>query len=66
VALKALQKQSVPSWVTLKPAVWTWPAAKVTINKFAQPGAAADASAQLQIPPWTTYTIAQYKACKGP
>jgi ribose transport system substrate-binding protein len=66
VALKALLKQSVPSWVKLKPAVWTWPAAKVTINKFAQPGAAADASAQLQIPPWTTYTIAQYKACKGP
>jgi len=52
--------------VKLKPAVWTWPASKATINKFAQPGAAADASAQLQIPPWTTYTIDQYKACKGP
>jgi len=66
VALKALDKQSVPAWVKLKPAVWTWPASKATINKFAQPGAAADASAQLQIPPWTTYTIDQYKACKGP
>src|SRR5215217_3083317 len=66
VALKALDKQSVPAWVKLKPAVWTWPGSKATINKFAQPGAAADASAQLQIPPWTTYTIDQYKACKGP
>jgi ribose transport system substrate-binding protein len=66
VALRALDKQSVPTWVKLKPAVWTWPASKATINKFAQPGAAADASAQLQISPWTTYTIAQYKACKGP
>ena len=66
VALKALDKLSVPAWVKLKPAVWTWPASKATINKFAQPGAAADASAQLQIPPWTTYTIDQYKACKGP
>jgi ribose transport system substrate-binding protein len=66
VALRVLEKQSVPTWVKLNPAVWTWPAAKATINKFAQPGAAADASAQLQIPPWTTYTIAQYKACQGP
>jgi ribose transport system substrate-binding protein len=66
VALKALNKQSVPKWVKLKPDVWTWPADKAKINKFAQPGAAADASAQLQIPPWTTYSLSQYKACKGP
>ncbi|HEX2292133.1 MAG TPA: substrate-binding domain-containing protein [Gaiellaceae bacterium] len=66
VALKALQRQSVPRWVKLKPDVWTWPADRRTINKFAQPGAAADASAQLQIPPWTTYSLSQYRACKGP
>jgi ribose transport system substrate-binding protein len=66
VALKALTNQSVPKWVKLKPDVWTWPADKAKINKFAQPGAAADASAQLQIPPWTTYSLSQYKACKGP
>jgi ribose transport system substrate-binding protein len=66
VALKALNKQSVPRWVKLKPDVWTWPADKAKINRFAQPGAAADASAQLQISPWTTYSLAQYKACKGP
>ena len=66
VALRRLQKQSVPKWVKLKPDVWTWPADKAKINKFAQPGAAADASAQLQIPPWTTYSLKQYRACKGP
>jgi len=65
-ALRVLEKQSVPTWVKLNPAVWTWPASKATINKFAQPGAAADASAQLQISPWTTYTLDQYRACKGP
>jgi ribose transport system substrate-binding protein len=66
VALKALNKQSVPNWVKLTPDVWTWPADKAKINRFAQPGAAADASAQLQISPWTTYSLSQYKACKGP
>jgi hypothetical protein len=66
VALRALQKQSVPRWVKLKPEVWTWPADRAKINRFAQPGAAADASAQLQIPRWTTYSLKQYRACKGP
>ena len=66
VALRALNGQSVPRWVKLKPDVWTWPADRAKINKFAAPGAAADASAQLQIPPWTTYTLRQYRACQGP
>jgi ribose transport system substrate-binding protein len=66
VALRALNRQSVPRWVKLKPDVWTWPADRRKINRFAQPGAAADASAQLQIPRWTTYSLAQYRACKGP
>ena len=66
VALKALDKQAVPRWVKLKPDVWTWPADRTKINRFAQPGAAADASAQLQIPPCTTYSLEQYRACKGP
>jgi ribose transport system substrate-binding protein len=66
VALRALQNQSVPRWVKLKPDVWTWPADRGKINRFAQPGAAADASAQLQISPWTTYSLQQYRACKGP
>ena len=54
------------AWVKLKPDVWTWPADRAKINKFAAPGAPADASAQLQIPPWTTYTLRQYRACQGP
>jgi ribose transport system substrate-binding protein len=66
VALRALNKQSVPRWVKLKPDIWTWPADRSKINRFAQPGAPADASAQLQISPWTTYSLAQYRACKGP
>jgi ribose transport system substrate-binding protein len=66
VALRALQKQSVPRWVKLKPDVWTWPADRAKINRFAQPGASADSSAQLQIPRWTTYSLKQYRACKGP
>jgi ribose transport system substrate-binding protein len=66
VALRALNRQRVPRWVKLRPDVWTWPADRAKINRFAQPGAAADASAQLQIPRWTTYSLAQYRACKGP
>src|SRR5918998_1116833 len=66
VALKALEKQTVPAWVKLKPDLWTWPADRTKINRFAQPGAAADASAQLQISRWTTYSLGQYRACKGP
>jgi ribose transport system substrate-binding protein len=66
VALRALNRQSVPRWVKLTPDVWTWPADRSKINRFAQPGAAADASAQLQISPWTTYSLAQYRSCKGP
>jgi ribose transport system substrate-binding protein len=66
VALRALQDQSVPRWVKLRPDVWTWPADRSKINRFAQPGASADASAQLQISPWTTYSLSQYRACKGP
>ena len=66
VALRALNKQSVPRWVKLKPDVWTWPADRTKINKFAQPGAAADASAQLQITPWTTYSLRSTRRARGP
>jgi ribose transport system substrate-binding protein len=66
VALRALQKQSVPRWVKLKPEVWTWPADRATINTYAKLRAAADLSAQLRIRPWTTYSISQHRACKGP
>jgi ribose transport system substrate-binding protein len=66
VALRALNDQSVPRWVKLKPEVWTWPADRRTINRYARLGAAADASAQLQIAPWTTYSLQQYRSCKGP
>ncbi len=66
VALRALNRQSVPRWVKLKPDVWTWPADRATINRFARPGAAADASAQLQIPRWTTYSLSEYRECRGP
>ena len=66
VALRALDKQAVPSWVKLRPDVWTWPADRAKINRFASQPLQSDASAQLQIPPWTTYTLDQYRACKGP
>ena len=66
VALKVLNKQSVAKWTKLTPQVWTWPADKAQINRYAIPGAHADASAQLQIAGLTTYSLAQYKACKGP
>ena len=66
VALRALNKQSVSRWVKLKPDVWTWPADRAKINKFASRPLQPDASAQLQIPGWTTYSLAQYRACKGP
>lgn len=65
-ALRVLDGKAVPKWIKLTPQVWTWPRNKSSINKYAIPGAPADASAQLQLPPWTTYTLKQYRACKGP
>jgi ribose transport system substrate-binding protein len=65
-AIRLLDNQAVPKWIKLSPDVWTWPQDKASINKYARAGAPADASAQLQIAPWTTYTLKQYTACKGP
>jgi ribose transport system substrate-binding protein len=65
-AIRVLDKQRVPRWIKLKPEVWTWPQDRTQINRYARAGAAADASAQLQIRPWTTYTLKQYTECKGP
>jgi ribose transport system substrate-binding protein len=65
-AIRVLDGQRVPKWIKLSPDVWTWPQDKASINKYARAGAPADASAQLQIAPWTTYTLKQYAACKGP
>ena len=66
VALRALNDESVPRWVKLKPDIWTWPADKATINRYSSARAPVDASAQLQFRPWTTYIISQYRSCKGP
>jgi ribose transport system substrate-binding protein len=65
-AIRLLDNQRVPKWIKLSPDVWTWPQDKASINKYARAAAPADASAQLQIAPWTTYTLKQYAACKGP
>jgi ribose transport system substrate-binding protein len=65
-ALRVLEKKSVPKWIKLRPDVWTWPQDKAKINKYAVPGAPPDGSAQLVIRPWTTYTLKQLRACKGP
>jgi ribose transport system substrate-binding protein len=65
-AIRVLDNQSVPKWIKLKPEVWTWPQDRAQINRYARPNAPADASAQLVIRPWTTYTLRQYAACKGP
>jgi ribose transport system substrate-binding protein len=65
-ALRVLEGKPVPKWIKLTPDIWTWPQDRAKINKYAVPGAPADASAQLQLPPWTTYTLKQYRACKGP
>jgi ribose transport system substrate-binding protein len=65
-AIRVLDGQRVPKWIKLSPDVWTWPQDKASINKYARAGAPPDASAQLQIAPWTTYTLKQYAACKGP
>ena len=66
IALRALQGQSVPKWVKLKPQVWTYASSKRLINRYYSAKAPPDASAQLIIKPWTTYTIAQLRSCKGP
>jgi ribose transport system substrate-binding protein len=65
-AIRVLDKKAVPKWIKLTPDIWTWPQDRASINKYAVRGAPADASAQLQLPPWTTYTLKQYRACKGP
>jgi hypothetical protein len=46
--------------------VWTYKKNKATINKYYSSKAPPDASAQLQVKPYTTYSIAQLRACKGP
>jgi ribose transport system substrate-binding protein len=66
VAIKALQGKSVPKWVKLKPQVWTYAGNKKLINKYYSSKAAPDSSAQLEVKPWTTYSIAQLRSCKGP
>jgi ribose transport system substrate-binding protein len=66
VAIKALQGKSVPKWVKLKPQVWTYSTKKKLINKYYSSKAAPDSSAQLEVKPWTTYSIAQLRSCKGP
>jgi ribose transport system substrate-binding protein len=66
IALKALQGQAVPKWVKLTPQVWTYAKNKKLINRYYSAKAPPDASAQLIIKPWTTYTIAQLRSCKGP
>jgi ribose transport system substrate-binding protein len=65
-AIRVLEEQSVPRWIKLKPEVWTWPQDRAQINRYARANAPADASAQLVIRPWTTYTLKQYAECKGP
>jgi ribose transport system substrate-binding protein len=66
VALKALDGKTVPKWVKLKPHVWTYKTNKSLINKYYSAKAPPDASAQLEVKPWTTYSIAQLRSCKGP
>jgi ribose transport system substrate-binding protein len=66
VAIRALAGQKVARWVKLKPQVWTYQKNKATINKYYSSKAPPDASAQLQVKPYTTYTIAQLRGCKGP
>jgi ribose transport system substrate-binding protein len=65
VALRLLEDKPVPKWVKLTPQVWTWPKDRAKINKYVTPGLSPDASVQLEIKPWTTYTLAQLKACKA-
>lgn len=65
-ALSVLDKKTTQKWIKLDPKALTWPKDKTQINKFANPKAPPDGSATLQLPPWTTYTLAELKACKGP
>src|SRR5215218_1724292 len=66
VAIKLLQGQQVPTWVKLKPLVWSMPGSKKEISANYSPKRAPTYSARLQIKPWTTYTTAQLTSCKGP
>lgn len=65
-ALSVLDKKTTQKWIKLDPKALTWPKDKTQINKFANPKAPPDGSATLQLPPWTTYSLAELKACKGP
>jgi ribose transport system substrate-binding protein len=66
VALRALAGQKIAKWVKLTPQVWTYAKDKRTINRYYSSKAPPDASAQLQVKPYTTYSIAQLRSCKGP
>ena len=64
--LSVLDGKTTQKWIKLDPKALTWPKDKTQINKFANPKAPPDGSATLQLPPWTTYTLAELKACQGP
>ena len=66
VAIKLLNGQRVRPWVKLTPLVWSMPSNKKIIQAYYSPRRPPTYSARLQIKPWTTYTIPQLTACKGP
>jgi len=66
VAIKLLQGKPVKNWVKLTPLLWQMPANKGIIKAYYSPKRPPTYSARLQVKPWTTYTIPQLTACKGP
>ena len=68
MAIKLLDKQSVPKWVKLTPQVWDNKTASgmKQIKANYSPSRPPTYSARLQVKPWTTYTSKQLFSCKGP
>jgi ribose transport system substrate-binding protein len=68
MAIKLLDKQSVPKWVKLTPQVWDNKTASgmKQIKANYSPSRPPTYSARLQVKPWTTYTSRQLFSCKGP
>lgn len=65
VALKLLAGGSAPKTQLLTPQVWTMPGSKAIMKKFYSPKLPPTYSDTLQVPGYTTYSIAQLnQACK--
>jgi ribose transport system substrate-binding protein len=66
IAIAALKGQNPERVTQLKPEVYTTRMSNDELNKHYLPDQPPTYSTQLEVPPYTHYTVEQLRACKGP